>query len=185
MNVKSKTVAMMAKASMVLVLLAAIAWSQAPAAPTPEVLKRTLSLEGKWTGQAALHEGGKTINYPMHLVFRKTPDQNHITFTAEADLPEVGKVHEFGLAGFETAANKLRWYAMNSPGEAWVGTGELMDPNHLRLVFEDQRYGKPLRTEANFFWKNDKTIELKENSTLGGALQYEMEATFVRKWSLF
>jgi hypothetical protein len=166
-------------------ILAEVALAQEPAAPMPEILKRVLTLEGKWVATVSMQAEGKTTQYKECVHFRKTADKSHLLFNAKADIPGQGKILEDGLIGYDVGSGKLRWLAMNNDGEFYNGIGELPDPNHLRLIFEGQRDGKALRTVADLIWKNDKTIEFKEVTTLDGEVQAQLEGTFVRKFLNF
>jgi len=165
--------------------LAGAAWAQAPAAPMPEVLKRVLTLEGKWVATVSMQAEGKTTQYKECVHFRKTADESHLLFNARADIPGQGKFQEAGLIGYDVGSGQLRWLAMDNAGEFYNGIGELPDPNHLRLIFEGQRDGKAFRTVADLVWKNDKTVELKEVTTLDGEVKVTLEGTFTRKFLNF
>ena len=117
----------------------------------------------------------------MFLHGRKTADGKHLLLSGKADIPGQGQRLAEVLTGYDFGEKKLRWVGGDNFGFWGNGVGELLDPNHLRVVIEGQPDGKALREVIDFFWKNSKTIEVKQVITLDGEVQARIEGTWVRK----
>lgn len=163
------------------IVLESTLYAQTETPSTPEILKRVLSLEGKWEGKATMQIGGKTYHFQYFMHFRKMADGNGLYMDEHATIPDVGKLFVGNIIGFDPFEQKLHWFSADNFGTTHDHIGKLIDKNHLRLVHESQREGKTYREEIDFVWKSPKEIYAKLIGTLDGQTEEILEGTLVRK----
>jgi hypothetical protein len=156
-------------------------YAQTETPPTPEILKRVLSLEGKWEAKGYMQMGGKSYSFRYFMHYRKTADGNGLYMDENATIPGVGKLIGGNIIGFDPFEQKLHWFSVDNLGTTHDHIGELIDKNHLRLIHESQREGKTYREEIDFVWKSPKEVYVKLIGTLDGKTEEVLEGTFVRK----
>jgi hypothetical protein len=162
-------------------VLASAACAQSDTPPTPEILKRVLTLEGKWEAKASMQMGGKSYNFEYTMHFRKTADGNGLYMDEKATIPEIGKLVGGNVIGFDPYGQKLHWFSVDNFGTTHGHIGELVDKDHVRLLHESQRDGKPYREVIDFQWKSSKEIYVRLLGTLDGQTEEVLEGTFIRK----
>jgi hypothetical protein len=64
------------KKLIILAILVSVSYAQSETPPTPEILKRVLTLEGKWEAKASMQIGGKSYSFRYFMHYRKTADGN-------------------------------------------------------------------------------------------------------------
>lgn len=163
------------------IISASTSYAQTETPPTPEILKRVLSLEGKWEGKATMQMGGKTYNFQYFMHYRKTADDNGLYMDEHATIPDVGRLIGGNIIGFDPYEQKLHWFSVDNFGTTHDHIGELIDKDHLRLIHESQREGKTYREEIDFEWKSPKQLHAKLIGTLNGQIEEILEGTLVRK----
>lgn len=162
-------------------LYSGVADAQEQASVTPEILKAVLRLEGKWEANASGQLGGKTYTFKYHMDFRKTASGSGLLMYETANIPDVGKLDGTNLIGYDPYDGKLHWFSVDNLGTTHDHTGELLSKDHIRLIHESSREGKPYREQFDIEFISADRVKMKLVGTLGGNVEEVLEGTFVRK----
>jgi hypothetical protein len=162
-------------------VLVSVSYAQSETPPTPEILKRVLTLEGKWEAKVSMQIGGRSYSFRYFMHYRKTADGNGLYMDESATIPDVGKLIGGNIIGYDPYDKKLHWFSVDNFGTTHDHIGQLVDNDHLRLVHESQREGKIYKEEIDFLWKSPKQLHVKLVGTLDGQIEETLEGTFVRK----
>ncbi len=162
-------------------LYVGVANAQEQAPVTPEILKAVLRLEGKWEANASGQLGGKTHTFKYNMHFRKTASGSGLLIYETANIPDVGKLDGTNLIGYDPYDGKLHWFSVDNLGTTYDHTGELLSKDHIRLIHESSREGKPYREQIDFEFIGANKLKVKLVGTLGGNVEEVLEGTFVRR----
>lgn len=162
-------------------LYAGVANTQEQAPVTPEILKAALRLEGKWEANASLQVGGKTYAFKYSMDFRKTASGSGLFMYEAANIPGIGKLDGANLIGYDPYDGKLHWFSVDNLGTTHDHTGQLLSKDHIRLIHESSREGKPYREQVDFEFISANRVKAKLVATLGGNVEEVLEGTFVRR----
>jgi hypothetical protein len=155
--------------------------AQSDASTTPDILKRVLTLEGRWEAKASLQMGGKSYSFPSLMHFRRTAAGNGLYMDESATISDLGKLVGGNIIGYDPYDKKLHWFSVDNFGTTHDHIGELVDKDHLRLVHESQREGKLYKEVIDVVWKNAREVHMRLVGTLDGQIEETLEGTFVRK----
>lgn len=158
-----------------------VANAQEQAPVMPEILKAALRLEGKWEANASGQLGGKTHAFKYNMHFRKTASGSGLLMYETANIPDVGKLDGTNLIGYDPYDGKLHWFSVDNLGTTHDHTGELLSNDHIRLIHESSREGKPYREQIDIEWISADRVKIKLVGTLGGNVEEVLEGTFVRR----
>lgn len=162
-------------------LCVGVANAQEQAPVTPEILKTALRLEGKWEANTSAQIGGKAYAFKYNMHFRKTASGSGLLMYETANIPDIGKLDGSNLIGYDPYDGKLHWFSVDNLGTTHDHTGELLNKDHLRLVHESSREGKPYREQIDVEWISADRVKMKLVTTLGGNVEEVLEGTFVRR----
>lgn len=146
----------------------------------PEILATAMKLEGKWRADARLALGEQKHAFVYMLSFRKTAGGSGLVMDEHAEVKDVGVLRGTNLIGFDPHDGRLHWFSVDNFGTTHDHLGELVAPDHLRLIHQSQREGKQFREEIDFIWRAADRIDARLVATLGGEVVETLEGRFKR-----
>ena len=146
----------------------------------PEVLKKVLTLVGKWEGEAKLKMGAQEFNFLYKVDFRSLPHGQGLYMEETGDIPDLGQLIGTNLIGFDPIEGKLHWFSVDNLGTTHDHIGELRDSNHLVLVHQSKRDGKNFLETTDILWKKPEGISINLKATLDGEVEEEISVDFMK-----
>lgn len=166
-----------------LLLAAGLVYGQSPtpAPAMPEILKCAMRFEGKWESNVTMLMDGKTSKFKYAVKCRKIADGQGLYMDEDANIPGMGRLIGSDLIGYDPFEGKLHLYSVDNQGTTHDHIGELISPDHLRIVHESMRDGKPFKEVLDFEWKSSKSMGFALEATLDGKSFQSITGVFSRK----
>lgn len=147
----------------------------------PEILKKILSLEGRWVANANMRMGGQEYNFKYTMDFKKVSDGNGLIMEESGDIPPVASLRGTNVIGFDPYTGLLNWFSVDNLGTTHNHTAEKLNGNKLQLLHESQKDKKPFKEVIDVTFLDENSFQVRLIGTLGGETETELFGTFIRK----
>lgn len=149
--------------------------------PLPKQVENMECLVGSWKGGGSLVQGKDKAKLDIALECKRTSAKFGVLCALRmTGIP--GLVYEeTDLFGYEPNSDTYHWYAVTNAGETHDHVAKPPSGDHVDFQYTGTQGAKPLiETVAFDFSKDGKTLAVKSNTTVGGAVVATMDVK-VRK----
>ncbi len=146
----------------------------------PAIVNKVMSMVGSWEANVTMTTGGQSTQVADKISFESTAGDRGLLGMETMETPDHKQYYITHLVGWDAAGKQLHWYIVDNMGNTNDSQGELVDPNHVRLVNTNSMQGKTSRTEVNLLWQNDDWIKFSLVWTVNGQVKQSSQGDFKR-----
>lgn len=148
-------------------------WAQEVPAP----IQKLAFLEGTWSGDATVTEGGQTTSFRLNIVVTKIAGGLGYYAVGSADIPGMGTYTESDMFGYDAGKGLVHMFSVTATGETHDHYGRFDRNGNITFKYEGVMNGKKYVETIPMTIVSPTEFSFKSTATIGGKVQSVFQAT--------